>query len=118
MLTHCSEREPHRIVEWSATTWLVVLHRQMTGFCHWHLVEDLLGLTTTECHQGHKVLLSIGKLLLCLLDTIQGLIESADSSLSNTLHRSALIEDDYVVNLRLRLLCFALYFFHRSKYYR
>ena len=68
----------------------------------------MLCLTTTECHQRHEMILSVGKLLLRLFYTSQGFVEAFNSGLTYTLHRTATVEDDYIEDLGL--LDFVLYF--------
>ena len=47
-----------------------------------NFVIQMLCLTTTECHQRHEMILSVGKLLLRLFYTSQGFVEAFNSGLT------------------------------------
>ena len=105
---HTSEGEAHSVIERGRAARLEILNLQRIGLRHRSIVIQMFCLTATECHQRHKMVLGVGKLLLGFLDSCQSLVEPINSGSAYAPHRTATIEDDDIEYLGLLnfLLCF------------
>ena len=85
------------IVERCAATWAVGLPVQILSLCSGQVVVMPGGVAAVEGKQGN-ILLLVGELLLHLADSLQGFVHAYEGLLADNFHRTALIDNNQVVN--------------------
>ena len=85
------------IVERSAATGTIGFPVQVLGLCSGQVVVVPGGVASIEGEQGDELFL-VRELLLHLADSLQGLVHAYEGLLADNFHRTALIDNNQVVN--------------------
>ena len=94
------QRDAHRIIQRGRAARNVLLGCQFFDFFHRDIFVDIRLVAVAEDKQGDEVFLRILVAFLCGADAAHGLVEARNGRTGNTVHRSALVEDDEIVNFQ------------------